>query len=255
MTTQKTFKRHVRARMAKTGESYTAARRVPIANGDRPEPAADFEPPVSEERLSEHRARLGPLVGLLDAWDATNHTHTEIARWLVDGAGRAAAGGRIDHRRVRARPRHAGHGSARGRLAVSATKTVGVPVERLFAAFPDETLRERWLPGAELRLRTATPPRPARYDWEDGRPGVLGFTRRAPAQEPPGAGPRKAAGRGRRRRDEALVARTRLRPQERCSRKEVPNDREGRAGPRRVHAGIIQGRPSRARRRCCRPDP
>ena len=38
MTTQKTFKRRVRERMAKTGESYTTARRMLISKGDRPEP-------------------------------------------------------------------------------------------------------------------------------------------------------------------------------------------------------------------------
>ena len=36
MTAQKSFKRKVRARMAKTGESYTAARRQLIASGERP---------------------------------------------------------------------------------------------------------------------------------------------------------------------------------------------------------------------------
>ena len=57
MTQQKTFKRRVRARMAKTGESYTAARRQLLT--DAPPP---FEPPVAEERVvAEHRPRLGPL--------------------------------------------------------------------------------------------------------------------------------------------------------------------------------------------------
>ena len=48
-----------------------------------------------------------------------------------------------------------------------------VPVERLFEAFADEVRRERWLPGAELRVRTATPLRTARYDWEDGSTRVI----------------------------------------------------------------------------------
>ena len=34
MTTQKTFKRRVRARMAKTGESYTTARRMLILSAE-----------------------------------------------------------------------------------------------------------------------------------------------------------------------------------------------------------------------------
>ncbi len=60
---------------------------------------------------------------------------------------------------------------------MSASKTIAVPVERLFEAFDDEALRERWLPRADLRLRTATPHRSARYDWEDGSTRVnVGFT-------------------------------------------------------------------------------
>ena len=43
-----------------------------------------------------------------------------------------------------------------------------MPVERLYAAFVEPSLRERWLPGAELRERTTTEPRSARFDWGDG---------------------------------------------------------------------------------------
>lgn len=58
-------------------------------------------------------------------------------------------------------------------FAVSASKTIAVPVRRLFEAFEDAALRERWLPGADLRVRTATAPRTARYDWEDGSTRVI----------------------------------------------------------------------------------
>ena len=58
-------------------------------------------------------------------------------------------------------------------FAVGASKTIAVPVGRLFEAFEDEDLRERWLPGAELHVRTATAPRTARYDWEDGSTRVI----------------------------------------------------------------------------------
>ena len=48
---------------------------------------------------------------------------------------------------------------------VSASKTVRVPVDRLFDAFVDADLRARWLPDGDLRERTATRPRSARFDW------------------------------------------------------------------------------------------
>jgi uncharacterized protein YndB with AHSA1/START domain len=58
-------------------------------------------------------------------------------------------------------------------FAVTASRTIAVPVERLFAAFEDPELRERLLPGADLRTRTATAPKSARYDWEDGSTRVI----------------------------------------------------------------------------------
>jgi hypothetical protein len=55
-----------------------------------------------------------------------------------------------------------------GLLSISASRTVAVPVERLFAAFGDAELRRRWLPGAVLRERTSQPGRSVRFDWEGG---------------------------------------------------------------------------------------
>ena len=53
-------------------------------------------------------------------------------------------------------------------FTVTASKTVAVPVERLYEAFVDPAERERWLPDGELRERTAIAPRSARFDWGDG---------------------------------------------------------------------------------------
>ncbi len=51
---------------------------------------------------------------------------------------------------------------------VSASKTVAAPVERLYDAFVDAAKGKRWLPDSELRTRTATKPKSARFDWDDG---------------------------------------------------------------------------------------
>ena len=104
MTQQKTFKRRVRARMAKTGESYTAARRQLLT--DAPPP---FEPPVSEERVVENTGHgWDHWLAVLDEWGARGRTHTEIARFLMDDRGRGRLVRPVDHRGLRARPRHAG---------------------------------------------------------------------------------------------------------------------------------------------------
>jgi hypothetical protein len=175
MTRQKTFKRRVRERMEKTGESYTAARRMLIANGDRPDTTvAPFEPPVAEKSVVEATGRgWRAWFELLDAWEAATRSHTEIARWLraehgVDGwYSQSITLGYERARGLRA------PGQRPDGFAVSASRTVAVPVERLFEVFADQRLRERWLPGAELRVRTATAPRTARFDWEDGSTRVI----------------------------------------------------------------------------------
>lgn len=53
-------------------------------------------------------------------------------------------------------------------FAVSASRTVAVPVDVLFAAWTDEKQRARWLPGAPLAVRKATPNKSLRIDWEGG---------------------------------------------------------------------------------------
>lgn len=175
MTKQRTFKRRVRERMAKTGESYTAARRMLIAQGERPDgAAAAFEPPVADERVLEATGRgWEAWFELLDGRGAAGHSHTEIARWLREDEGvdgwysQSITVGYERARGLRA------PGQRPDGFAVGASRTVAVPVERLFEAFTDEALRERWLPGADLRVRTATAPRTARYDWEDGSTRVI----------------------------------------------------------------------------------
>jgi uncharacterized protein YndB with AHSA1/START domain len=175
MTRQKTFKRKVRARMQKTGESYTAARRQLIAAGERPaSDAPSFEPPMSAEAIRERTGRdWDGWFELVDAWNGANHSHTEIARWLreeqgVDGWSAQSITVAYERARGLRAP-----GQRPDGWSVTASKTIAVPVDRLFAAFDDERQRERWLPGAELHERTATAPRSARYDWEDGSTRVI----------------------------------------------------------------------------------
>jgi len=175
MTRQKTFKRKVRARMEKTGESYTAARRQLIADGERPaeEPAA-FKPSVSEEAVREATGRgWEEWFAILDRGGAVERPHSEIARWLadehrVDGWWAQSVTVMYEQARGLRAP-----GQRPDGWEVSASKTVAVPVERLYEAFTDEQLRERWLPNAEMSLRTATAPKSARYDWEEGSTRVV----------------------------------------------------------------------------------
>lgn len=179
MTKQKTFKRRVRERMAKTGESYTAARRVLIFQGERPVQQAEVELPVADEKVVEATGSgWNEWLRLLDDWGAAGRSHTEIARWLREEHGvpgwysQSITLGFERARGIRV------PGERSDGFVAGASKTIRVPVERLFQAWGDETERDRWLPNARLRVRTTTAPKSARY-WRTGRPASSSGSRRS----------------------------------------------------------------------------
>jgi Domain of unknown function (DUF4287) len=170
MTTQQSFKRRVRARMEKTGESYTAARAQLLP--DEPLTVPGYEPRIADDKVEAATGRVWrDWFALLDEWGALDREHREIASWLVAEHGVRnwwAQGVTVEYEKARGlRPIG---GDRDGTLNVSASKTVAVPVERLSEAFADV---ERWAPGAPLRERTSQPGRSARYDWGDGSTRVL----------------------------------------------------------------------------------
>jgi hypothetical protein len=175
MTRQRSFKRLVRTRMEKTGESYTAARAALLSAAETPE--AVQEPPLvmSDEAI---RQRTGQgweqWFDLLDDWGAAERRHKEIARYVAGELGIEALGWDAQAITVsyeRARGLRAVGERADG-FAITASKTVAVPVERLFDAVTDPSRRERWLPQGELSERTVTRPKSARFDWADGETRV-----------------------------------------------------------------------------------
>jgi len=168
MTKQKTFKRLVRSRMEKTGESYTAARAMVLASDD---PKATEGPSLSmsDEAILRATGRgWEEWFDLLDAWGAVERPRTEMLRWIGDEheiRGWGAQAVTINYERARALRAVGEHADG---FAITASKTVAVPVTRLYEAFVDEAERARWLPHGELRTRTASKPRSARFDWGDG---------------------------------------------------------------------------------------
>ena len=170
MTRQRSFKQLVRARMDKTGESYTAARAMLLAAEVPPAPQAPALA-TSDERIRERTGHgWEEWFDRLDDWGAAERTHRETARWVAEQLGihplawnaQAITGSYELVRGLRAPGEHANG------FSVTASKTVAVPVERLYDAFVDPALRRGWLPDGELRERTATRPRSARFDWGDG---------------------------------------------------------------------------------------
>ncbi|MFE9657164.1 hypothetical protein [Micromonospora sp. NPDC006431] len=195
MTTQKSFKTRVRARMAKTGESYTTAHRQLLAKAttDAPTPTTAGTPgPVpaaaggrgQRDRVSDAvlRERTGRAwddwFRLLDEWGAVERGHTEIARWLVtthDVPGWWAQTVTVGYEQARGL-REPGQRRG-GSFEATGSRTVAVPVAVLFAAFADEAVRRRWLPDVPVRVRTATAPKTFRADWAGGPTRIaVGFT-------------------------------------------------------------------------------
>lgn len=87
MTRQKSFKRLVRSRMEKTGESYTAARAALLA---AEQPKGAEKPPLatSDEAIRQRTGRgWEDWFDLLDDWGATERPHREIARWVAEQQG------------------------------------------------------------------------------------------------------------------------------------------------------------------------
>ena len=173
MTRQKSFKRLVRSRMEKTGESYTAARAALLA---AEEPKASEGPAftMSDEAIRRRTGRgWEEWLDLLDEWGAADRPHKEVARWVaqehgIDGWGAQAV--TVTYERVRGLRAVGEHADG---FAITASKTMAVPVNRLYEAFVDESVRERWLPGVELHERTVVKPRSARFDWGDGETRVV----------------------------------------------------------------------------------
>ena len=92
MTEDKSFKRRVRERMSKTGESYATARSHVAEKRDR-NLAARTRLAASDDRVSD--AAIKKSTGktwdewfpILDAWGAREKTHTEIARYVSEEHG------------------------------------------------------------------------------------------------------------------------------------------------------------------------
>ncbi|MGH9048344.1 MAG: hypothetical protein ACRDY4_01285 [Acidimicrobiia bacterium] len=180
MTAQKSFKRLVRFRMAKTGESYTAARAQLLAGVD--EASTDEELPqlaCSDERIRERTGRgWEEWFDLLDSWAAESMGHTELARRVAEQLGIHALG--WDAQAIatsfeRARGKRAvGERIGGDGFVASASKTMAAGADQVFGAFIDPSRRVGWLPDAVLSERTVSKPKKtARFDVGDGTSRLL----------------------------------------------------------------------------------
>lgn len=211
MPTDKDFKRVVRARMKKTGESYTSAR-AQLLRDKKPKPTKAAEPaPVN---AAAKPADFAKLAGMSDAavkkatgcnWErwvyaldrvmADTWSHAEIAKYVrqkfdtPDWWTQTVTVGyeRIKGLRARGQRRD-------GTYEASKSKTIAAPLGQLFEAFKNADRRARWL-DAPLEVRSATKNKSLRIRWSDGSAVDVGLLSKGGGKSQIAIGHRKLASR------------------------------------------------------------
>jgi Domain of unknown function (DUF4287) len=106
---------------------------------------------------------------LLDKWGAKTNKHPEIVRFLMDEhdvPGWWAQSVTVAYEQNRGM--RAPGQRADGTYSATASKTVNVPVKKLFEAVKDKELREQWLGDFEFDIRATRPGKSITVPWEDG---------------------------------------------------------------------------------------
>ncbi|MFW2513717.1 DUF4287 domain-containing protein [Demequina sp. SO4-13] len=175
MTTQESFKKRVRTRMAKTGEKYSAARRALLPPPSSANASAGWvsQPESTDEQVSKATGRTwDEWVAVIDAGPGRDATHTEIAAWLnehTDIGGWWAQGVTVGYERITGK-RLPGQ-MPDGTFTISRSRTIATPPDALKALIEDDQSRAALLPDV-VATRTSKPgvksPRYALTDAKDG---------------------------------------------------------------------------------------
>ncbi|MDQ3662960.1 MAG: hypothetical protein M3454_18310 [Actinomycetota bacterium] len=169
MTEDKARKRSIRTRMAKTGESYTAARRHVVKPAQETIARESVDLGKSDESILRGSGKAWEeWFSILDAWGAQERTHTEIARYVNEQhevSGWWAQTVTVGYERGRGMR---GVNERASGYYVGVSKTIPVGVNELFDEFTNARKRNRWLEPGTLRTRTSQPGKSARFDFRDG---------------------------------------------------------------------------------------
>ena len=177
MPTQKDLKRIVRARMEKTGESYTAARLHVVRKTETP---LDYSlAGMSDDSVKKATGRDWPAwVKLLDAAGSAQKAHRDIAKYISslgtpDWWSQMVTVGFERIRGLRARNQRRD-----GAYEAHKSKTFAVPVAQLYKAFADARQRAKWL-DAKVTVRASNANKTMRISMEDDSSVQIGFTSKA----------------------------------------------------------------------------
>jgi hypothetical protein len=172
MTHAKKLKKAIRSRAAKTGESYTSARRQ-VLEARRRRAVAPPPAPTPAPRRPATRARgrgvsndesarqktghgLDHWFAVLDRFDSRAKGHTASARHLYEEHGVPSWHCQmITVEYERARGLRAKNQSCEGDFQVSVSRTVAATVEQVAALINDARRRRRWLRAADPAIARA----------------------------------------------------------------------------------------------------
>jgi hypothetical protein len=118
-------------------------------------------------------------VWVLDRAGASSMSHRELAAYIAETYRTPSWWTQtvaVGYERIRGLRAHGQQRS--GEWTVNRSRTVAVPVARLYAAFSSARQRTRWLPGVKLTVRTSTPSKSMRIRWPDGTPIDVRFAAR-----------------------------------------------------------------------------
>lgn len=198
MPTDKDWKRRVRARMQKTGESYTTARAALLkktppkgraakkATGSGRTGRADDYAKLAGVADATIEAKTGRTwegwVRALDREKAHEWPHRDIARHVHETSGISGWWSQtvtVGYERIKGL-RAVGQRRG-GSFEAGKSRTFAVPVARLFAAWHDPAQRRRWL-DVEPVVRTAQEDRSLRMTWPDGTSVLVWFVAKGGAK-------------------------------------------------------------------------
>lgn len=182
MTANKDLKRRVRARMAKTGESYTAARAALAKTYAAPRKQWPALAGLSDDAVKKATNRTwADWVRELDAAEAYAMSHRDIARHVGatydDVSAWWAQTVTVGYERIRGL-REVGQKRG-GKFDANKSRTLPVDVATLYRAFKDGRKRKRWLPEGVERVRSSTENKAMRIGWNDGTVVLVTFTAKA----------------------------------------------------------------------------
>jgi hypothetical protein len=69
-----------------------------------------------------------------------------------------------------------------GEFSASCSRTIAAPLAKAYAAWTEEKLRKRWLPGAQVEITTATPGKYVRAKWNGDSRLSVGFISKGAAK-------------------------------------------------------------------------